>query len=180
LWCWGQDVKHPTGNLLMRYGLERYRTPGDPDKGSTCYRTDEDDTHVALWGFGVFFGTRRLGGLYIARYDFHPLWGEIESVSYGVHSPDDLPTFHRPRRASHWRQAHRLLTELLSWIVKYERWVTMEVGSLYRRDCIDRWLDPVVPSEQLENAWHSLRRRRWERHDWNTIRDRLTQGKEHS
>lgn len=173
LWCWGQDVTHSTGNLLMRYGFERYRTPDDPQKGSTCYRTDQDEKHVALWGFGAFFGTRRLGGLYIARYDFLPLWGEIESVSYGVHSPDDLPAFHRPRRLLHWRQAHRLLSELLRWIADYERWVTAEVGPLHRQSCITRWNDPVVPGELIANAWRTLSRRSWEQEDWNAIRDRL-------
>ena len=61
LWCWGRDVERAEGNLLMEFGFERHRDCAiDPQ--STCYRLDCDELHVSLWGFGMFFGRRDLGG----------------------------------------------------------------------------------------------------------------------
>ena len=45
------------------------------DDRSTCYRLDQDQLHVSLWGFGMFFGRRELGGLYLDRFDFRPRVG---------------------------------------------------------------------------------------------------------
>lgn len=180
LWCWGQDVKHSGGNLLLRYGMERFRKPGDPRGGATCYRSDENDRHAALWGFGMFFGTRRLGGLYLARYDFVPQWGEFESLRIGIHSPDDLPPFHRPHRTSHWRAAHELLHETIRWIIRYENWVIQEVGAPYRHDCVTRWIDPVVSGERMASAWRLLNRRRWEQHNWTNVQSELLDGRRHA
>ena len=61
LWCWGRDVERVEGNLLMEFGFERHREC-EIDPQSTCYRLDCDELHVCLWGFGMFFGRRDLGG----------------------------------------------------------------------------------------------------------------------
>lgn len=173
LWCWGQDVKHRQGNLLMRYGLERHREPGQEERGSTCYRWDDGDQHLAMWGFGVFYGTRRFGGLLIRRYGFRPVWSEVESLSVGIHSPDDLPTFARPRRHAHWRRAHRLCRDLMLWIADYEEWVQQQLGPEYRERCLIKWMDPVLPATMIASAWRILGTRSWEKNEWIGIRNRL-------
>ncbi len=90
VWCWGRDVEYPDGNLLMQYGFERHRDSDTADR-STCYRLDHDDLHICLWGFGMFFGSRELGGLYLDRFDFCPTWAPVESLSSQIHWPDELP-----------------------------------------------------------------------------------------
>ena len=58
VWCWGRDIEHSDGNLLIDFGFERHRDRGVDDR-STCYRMDCDRLHVSLWGFGMFFGNRK-------------------------------------------------------------------------------------------------------------------------
>lgn len=37
LWCWGQVIRRPEGNLLLAYGMTRQRLP-ETIKGSSLYR----------------------------------------------------------------------------------------------------------------------------------------------
>ena len=164
VWCWGSDVEYPAGNLLMRYGFERYRDRSTADR-STCYRLDRDQLHVALWGFGMFFGCRDLGGLYLKRFDFCPYWAPVESLSLDIHWPDELPVFARPRGAPQWQRARKLWKSSLLWIAKYEAWVRSTVGLAYRRECVAAWLRPFVRAEKMAAAWRFLSRRGWEHQD---------------
>ena len=161
VWCWGRDVQSPDGNLLMHYGFERHRDSDDADR-STCYRWDRDELHVSLWGFGMFFGSRELGGLYLDRFDFCPVWAPIESLSLNVHWPDELPVFARPRGMSQWQRARKLWKQSLFWIADYESWVRKSVGIRYRRHCVETWLRPFVRPEKNVAAWRFLGRQDWQ------------------
>ncbi|MFG0267420.1 MAG: hypothetical protein ACF8AM_20060 [Rhodopirellula sp. JB055] len=161
VWCWGRDVECPDGNLLMRFGFERYRDNDTADR-STCYRLDQDELHVCLWGFGMFFGSRQLGGLYLNRFNFIPSWAPVESVSLAVHWPDELPAFTRPRGESQWQRARMLWKQSLLWIAGYESWVRKNIGITYRRHCVGSWLQPFVRPEKKVAAWRFLSRQGWE------------------
>jgi len=161
VWCWGRDVQCPKGNLLMQYGFERHRDNDEADS-STCYRWDQDDLHVCLWGFGMFFGSRKLGGLYLDRFDFCPAWAPVESLSLDIHWPDELPVFARPRGAAQWQRARKLWKQSLLWIAGYETWVRKSVGIRYRRHCVDTWLRPFVRPEKKVAAWRFLSRQDWQ------------------
>lgn len=162
VWCWGRDVENPDGNVLMRFGFERHRD-GSSDVRSTCYRLDRDQLHVSLWGFGMFFGRRDLGGLYLDRFDFCPTWAPVESLSLAIHWPGELPVFARPRGRSQWQRARKLWKLSLLWIADYETWVRDEVGLAYRRECVESWLRPYVRADRMSAAWRYLSRRGWER-----------------
>ena len=164
VWCWGRDVECPDGNLLMRFGFERHRDCDTEDR-STCYRLDRDQLHVALWGFGMFFGRRDLGGLYLDRFDFCPKWAPVESLSLEIHWPDELPVFARPRGRPQWHRARKLWKSSLLWIADYEAWVRNEVSLAYRRECVATWLRPFVRAEKTAAAWRFLSRQRWEHRD---------------
>jgi hypothetical protein len=43
---WGRDVLHPEGNLLIRFGMIRFRIPGQP--GSSRYRCRWADHWIEL------------------------------------------------------------------------------------------------------------------------------------
>lgn len=161
VWCWGRDVEHPQGNLLMRFGFERHRDRSTADR-STCYRLDQDQLHVSLWGFGMFFGRRDLGGLYLDRFKFCPKWAPVESLSLAIHWPDELPVFARPRSTPQWQRARKLWKSSLLWIANYEAWVRSTAGLPYRRECVDRWLRPFAPAEKTAAAWRFLGGRGWE------------------
>ena len=164
LWCWGKDIDYPEGNLLMRFGFERHRDT-NTDARSTCYRLDQDDLHVALWGFGMFFGQRELGGLYLGRFEFCRDWAPIESISLSIHWPDELPIFARPLGQDQWQRARRLWESLLLWIAEYEKWILDTCGIEYRKKCVESWLRPFVRADRMLEAWQFLGFRGWEEKD---------------
>ncbi len=178
LWCFGRDIRHESGNLLQRYGFERIRPPRRDRHGSTCYRLDQDGQHIALWGFGVFFGHRRWGGIYVNRFDFRPAWAAVESISLGIHSPASLPSFSRPRGRMQWGRAHRLCRGLMRWFADYEQWVWKEVGLDYRDSCVASWLAPHVSASRMPTAWRLLRTRAWDqgREHWTGWVARIRRG----
>ncbi|MEP3477740.1 MAG: hypothetical protein ABJZ55_00690 [Fuerstiella sp.] len=137
LWCWGRDIECPDGNLLLQYGFDQHRYRGKSER-STCYRLDDEDLHVSMWGFGVFFGHRDWGGLFLSRFDFCPTWAPIESLLLAIHQIADLPAFVRPNGAVQWRCAHQLWKSLLQWMTGYERWVKKTAGIDYRHECVTR------------------------------------------
>ncbi len=164
LWCWGRDIEYASENLLMRYGFRRYRDKESWDR-STCYRLDRDDLHVALWGFGMFFGRRDLGGLFLGRFDFCPDWAPIESLSFGIHYPEELPDFGRPSGQDQWLRARQLWASLLLWISEYECWAIETAGMEHRQQCVATWLRPFVDAERMIEAWQFLSQRGWEEVD---------------
>lgn len=164
VWCWGRDVEFADGNLLMRFGFERHRDRHTEDR-STCYRLDDDQLHVSLWGFGMFFGLRELGGLYLDRFEFCPKWAPVESLSLAIHWPDELPVFARPQGKPQWQRARELWKSSQLWIADYETWVRTNVGPAYRRECVKTWLRPFVRAEKMAAAWRFLSRQRWEHQD---------------
>ena len=164
LWCWGQDIERVDDNLLIRFGFERHRDCETEDR-SSCYRLDQDCLHVSLWGFGIFFGRRELGGLFLDRSDFCPNWAPIESLSLAIHWPDELPVFARPHGRQQWRRARELWESMLLWIADYEKWVVDAEGIEYRHECVESWLRPFVGADRISTAWRFLSRRGWEQQD---------------
>lgn len=162
LWCWGRDIKHSSENLLVRFGFTKHRE-SNTESSSTCYRLDHEQQHIALWGFGLFFGRRDLGGLFLSRFEFCPQWAPIESISLSVHWPDELPIFARPYGHDQWHRAKLLWAGLLLWIAEYEKWAVKAVGIEYRRQCVGTWLRPFVHAERMSDAWRYLSRRNWEK-----------------
>ncbi len=164
LWCIGKDIEYPDDNLLMRYGFERHRDCETWER-STCYRLDQDQLHVTLWGFGMFFGKRDLGGLFLGRLKFCPDWAPIESLSLSIHWPEDLPQFARPHGKAQWQSARELWACMLMWIAKYERWIVETAGIEYRQQCVTSWLRPFVHADRMAEAWQFLSDRGWEEKD---------------
>ena len=164
VWCWGRDAEYPDRNLLMDFGFERHRDRSTEDR-STCYRLDLDELHVALWGFGMFFGRRDLGGLYLGRFDFCPKWAPVESIALAIHWPHELPVFSRPQGKQQWHRARKLWKSSLLWMAEYEAWVRSTIGVAYRRECVETWLRPFVRAEKMATAWRYLGRQRWEHQD---------------
>lgn len=163
LWCIGRDIEHSRENLLIRHGFSRHRETAPDGEPSTCYRLDQDQQHVALWGFGMFFGHRDLGGLVLGRFGFVPYWAPIESVSLSVHWPDELPVFDRHYGPNQWQRARKLWASLLLWMAAYENWIVETEGIEYRQECVASWLAPFVYAENMEKSWRFLSERRWEK-----------------
>ncbi|MCS6924840.1 MAG: hypothetical protein NZ578_02945 [Candidatus Binatia bacterium] len=155
LWCWGQDICFPRGNLLLSYGLTRTRPPV-PTAGSSHYQGEFHEAALSLWGFGVFCGHPQYGGLFLQRYTWTFAWTPHSRLSPPVWTPADLPSVSAPRTPLTRRFAYHLLLILIQWILQYEGWVDDTIGKDYRREGLARFPAAVTSAEERLNAWQRL------------------------
>ena len=77
VWCWGRDILRPKGNYLLEVGFQRFEPPVSRKECSSVYSLKlPSERVVVLRGFGVFYGDRQLGGIFLPRYEFRPLYTE--------------------------------------------------------------------------------------------------------
>lgn len=158
IWCWGQDIRHREGNLLLAYGFHRHRPPANTH-GSSCYELlVSEQTSIRLWGFGLLYEHLALGGIFLKRYAFVPTWTPLTSQPSTIWSSDQLPFLTRPRSRGASRRAHCLLLAALRWIINYERWVRMKVGEAYRSRCIEDFPHSEIPAISMIPSWGNLTR----------------------
>jgi len=156
MWCWGQDIRCPEENLLLRYGFTRVRPP-EGISGSSAYMLHQDDDHtMTLWGFGLFYAQRSIGGIFIRRFAFTPLLTHHTQLSPMVWSPEDIPELHLPRKEQEYHTAYRLLEPMLLWMSTYEQWIDHCLGPSYRRQCLTAWKTKYIPPEQVASEWVQL------------------------
>lgn len=155
-WRWGCDVKHPTGNLLVRFGFRRIPSPvPDSSKTSVYVLEDAPSIHIVLRGSAAFYGKDRLGGLLLRRFDSQPYRTPSSHLEELPHTPNDLPPLERYRQAD--QQCPELTRELFCWIAKYEAWIAREVGIQHVEDSLELWgKRPVVEAAELEGEWLKL------------------------
>lgn len=145
---WGQDVKHPGGNLLVRAGMTRIARERVGQEGSSRYRQEWQGGVIEIHGFcagwypaegeGVIFirNRQRLLGV---RGGMPTVPGAYEGLK--APSPDALLAGVRP---------------LVQWWIAYEERVAAVTPPAYREACWQRarrlakaraWLPPaeVVP-----------------------------------
>lgn len=155
-WCWGADIRHPPGNLLLEHGFTRTRYTGRGAGSSRYHRVVGIGTSVFLWGFGAAYAVVGSGAVFVDRYEPTPLL---------IPSVDACQTWHR-REEAHgcriprsWEDANRrrlLFTALCRWIASYERWVTHYAGEAHRVSVLAEWKDVVSPASEIARAWRLL------------------------
>ncbi len=117
---WGRDVLHPEGNLLIRFGMIRFRVPGQP--GSSRYRCRWADHWIELHstcagiysetGAGIVF-LRPVGKVYLFTGQEPPTPGGAATSHWVVpRSPDERARFSKS------------CALLLAWVEAYERWAS--------------------------------------------------------
>ncbi len=160
LWCWGRDVKNPAGNVLLRLGMGHYR-PAEERRASPRYTAAvEGGGTVTLWGFGCFFGIPNVGGIFVRRYGFVPLYTPLPAVSPTACALEELPSLDAARGSEQWRRVRLLMQGLLAWIAAYEHGIAETYGIAYREQCLaDRQSDPAVPARDMAAAWERLAKR---------------------
>jgi hypothetical protein len=159
-WCWGRDVCHPEGNLLLRLGLCRSR-PAVPSRDGTLYSARvEEHSAIYLWGFGAYYVEEARGGLYVGRTgNFAPRRSERPDA-WGLHSSDELMAISRPLQPRDLPQAAALFEGLARWIARYEHWLAENLGVEYRRQCLEGWKKkPVCAAHDLAAAWEEIARK---------------------
>ena len=163
-WCWGQDVRCESGNLLLQYGFERHRPP-DGESGATTYLLRLlPDRVLALWGFGLWYGECDCGGIFVGRFDFEARFSARETPPLPVWTPHQLADVPVPCDACRRRAARHLLSRAAGWIADYERWILAQRGLEYRRACLENWSQDFIAPEAMAPSWqrvqHDLAARR--------------------
>ncbi len=146
MWCWGQDIGYPEGNLLIRYGFQRIPAPKDSRYSSTYRRGC-----WGLWGFGLWYG-----GLFLKRHDFRPLLAEPGTSQPLVWCADELPPLHRPTHSTEVGAAGALLWAAVQQIVRYEIWTAEHTGVTYRNNVLNAFPNKrkgLIPAEAMVDAW---------------------------
>ena len=153
-WIWGQDILRPEGNLLLEAGFTRQRPPQGV-AGSTQYVLRLVDAGCwMLWGFGFFYGTPDLGGIYVNRFQFRPQWMGLDAVGGAIWKPDMIPSGELPPDPS---VILKLAAAAVRRIADYEDWALSRCGLSYRRAVLERWRETTKTApERLPEAWRAL------------------------
>jgi len=174
MWCWGQDVVRPEGNLLCTYGFVRYhrynrQSPNDyicldgnpKHKVSSrgYFMARDDGVWIGLWGWGMLYGTSQEGGLFLRRFGFDPLGLDVTTLPENIDGPEDVLSLCDRRRHDSCRRLHRLFSAALRWIAGYERWVVTVAGLSYREACVTQWFKDRFPAHDMATAWDILAER---------------------
>jgi len=157
-WLWGQDVKRPSSNALLDYGFTRHRAPEEEvARGCTGYQLRLPRGRVVvLWGFGMFYGDRALGGMYLKRYGFWPKLLDEPRLRLPIWKSEQLPKTRNARTPEEWRRKIKLLIAAMKWIGGYEEWVIESRGMNYRRRCLIEWKQEACQAKQMAAEWRAL------------------------
>ncbi|MEM9364852.1 MAG: hypothetical protein AAGD07_02575 [Planctomycetota bacterium] len=159
VWCWGRDILRPEGNWLVEVGFESRQPPPNRQACSRVYTlTLPGGRCVVLRGFGVFYGNRDHGGVFLPRFEFRPRYTPCAVLEDPPWSNDDLPRFNRPTALQ--RNACVTLTlDLIDWIRGYEVNVCEQLGIAYRQSVLAQWdsdKNSITPAESFPSAWREL------------------------
>lgn len=155
-WCWGADIRHRDGNLLLTYGFRRDRAPA-PTVGSNMYSYHPTPTQViVLWGWGMFYGETTTGGLFMGRNGFAPMITNTPTISTPVFSSEALPTLKIPKSEKEYQIAGQLTGNALRWIAHYETWVVATAGEEHRLACLATWRKRPVEDVLAPWLWARL------------------------
>lgn len=154
-WCWGQDVMRAAGNVLLELGMCRYRPVNG--EGSTVYtgRVAKEGV-VWLWGFGILYWQPNLGGVFLRRYRFDPVFVE-QPLQHPIHTLDKIKQFTRSTASRQQSNAGSLMRAVIQWIAGYEHWIAENFGTTYRAATLaSRNKLPAVPPQDLARTWERL------------------------
>ncbi len=158
LWFFGKDILHEGGNLLIRYGFEKFGVP-DGKTGGNSYRLVLNDTQeIALFGFGIFFGNQNLGGIFLKRYEFEPNLLSVSKLQLPIWQSDLLPIRKLPKSFEEIKQANLLIDSLIIWVLDYEKWIDKTCGKNWRKSCLKEWENAEFGIRKIRNGWSKLQK----------------------
>lgn len=151
---WGHDVRHPSGNALVRFGLSR--TPSTGLSGTSCYSMPWEGGIIELHG-AVASWTPTVGGtgcVFCRDRGRIDLWrGNIPPVPGRQHGESGAPELRC-----------EAFMPFLRWLVSYEQWTAETLGAEWRSGCwraIKRlpkgkpWLPPAAALQWWKLASNS-------------------------
>ena len=150
LWFLGLDVCHPSGNLLVKYGLRKFDSANN--KGSSRYQIEQNGDLIDLHSFFVgiypnssdgfiFIRARNRCFLYTAKHPPQP----------GDYGEEYMFTPETKELTNRFHTAAKLF---LQWLEDYEAWIDKSYGFKYRDSCFKAYhLKWLCPSESRD--WFS-------------------------
>ena len=158
-WCWGQDILRPEGNWLVQLGFQRIEPPPEHQDGSSVYLCNlPRERNIVLRGFGIFFGNRQIGGVYLSRFRFDPLFTTQSKLDRLLWSEENLPEMQSPTPLQQ-SACLSLILDLFEWIHDYEVTIVEQLGMEYRRSTLKAWDNgkrKIIPVEAMTSAWRRL------------------------
>ena len=126
MYCWGRDVLHPDGNLLITHGFSK--RPSEGLQGTSCYsrlwqggQLELHGSHAGWIGkHGGFLFIRPLGRCVRWLDDAHPVPGDWHAGQFETHVDGEM---------------HGLAMPFLDWWLEYESTIEMNHGKSYREAC---------------------------------------------
>jgi hypothetical protein len=153
MWCLGQDVTCPDGNLLLRRGLIRERPPEGQQGNSVYTAALPGGGLLKLWGFGVLCDDSQ-EAVYIPRDGFTPRLMDVASVPWPVFRAEGLGASREPVTFEERRACRFAVMTVAEWLARHEEWVAAQVGLGWRTACFaGRRKAPPVRVEELAAAW---------------------------
>ncbi len=156
MWFFGKDIMHESGNLLVKYGFERFGVPAGKTGGNSYRIKISDSQEVALFGFGIFFGDSSLGGVFLKRYEFQPKLLSNSKLELPIWQSDLLPKRRLPANPIETKHTKFLLKSLIIWLLEYERWIDLTCGKQWRKSCLKEWSNTEFGIRKIRNSWNKL------------------------
>jgi len=160
MWCWGCDVKHSDGNLLMKYGAEKRQSP-NPRYHSAYHFYLENNSVLNLWGWGMWIASPQHGSLFLGRSR-----SQIRYIPEIILTPDawckaDLPLTDTPLNPIELTNAQQLFARALGWISEYEIWINTQTSPDYREQAVMDWpqrnrYQGGIPVLAMSSHWSEL------------------------
>lgn len=154
MWCWGQDIRHPDGNLLLAYGFSRLRKVPDRQGGSSEYLLQGTGIQLRLWSFGLSLTAGHT--LVLLRHTFRPKL-LTAPLAEDLWKTTQLPPLRSPQTAGEAEVLRSLLQTGCELFGAYEAWIAATQAALYRPACFHRWPErPREPVSDSAQRWRQL------------------------
>lgn len=156
LWFFGKDIWHEDGNLLIRYGFKRYGVPKSKDS-TNAYRLKINDLQeIVLFGFGIFWGDKRYGGIFLKRYEFRPKMLRCSSLKLPLWKKEHLPFQFFPISDEDKISVGKMFKDFSEWLAKYENWVDANCSNSWRENCLEEWQNARLSISRIRQGWKIL------------------------
>jgi len=159
IWCWGRDIIRPQGNWLLQIGFDRIKPSTGQEECPSAYKLDlPNGCCVVLRGFGLFYGDRDRGNVFLPRYEFQPRYTTQAAMICPPSSDADVPHLD-PTTAFKKTCFASLILDAIDWIQTYEANIIEQLGIEYRRSTLIKWHNgkrAIIPAEEVVHAWQLL------------------------
>lgn len=148
MWCLGQDILAPEGNLLVAYGLNKSKAADAPPKTASQYHQGV----LKLWAFGLAWEE-----LFISRHRPRPSRLSEKLPADPLWESSQLPATYWPD-GTEAIQMRAQLVGVCHWMATYETWLAHHHPT-QRSQSLANWNQrPAVSSQAIIKVWEDLTR----------------------